>query len=141
VPEPEEDDRADLLRLGEGGGVTEPLTEALSEGVTVPLRLRGGLGDADRLALEDGDIVGEPLLLVVRVPIEAVIDGEPLKEGDEEDDQLSKDAVIDALAESVMVPIETLGSAVAVCGDRDPLGLPETAAVHEKLVLILCVFE
>ena len=90
-------------------GVTEPLAEALSEGLTVLLRLRGGLGDADRLGLDDGDTVGDPLLVAVTLTTEAVIEGEPLKEGDEEDDQLSKEALIEALAESDMVPIETLG--------------------------------
>ena len=90
-------------------GVTEPLAEALSEELTVLLRLRGGLGDADRLTLELAEIVGDPLLVAVTVPTEAVIEGEPLKEGDEEDDQLSKEALIEALAESDMVPIETLG--------------------------------
>lgn len=141
MPEPEEEILADLLRLGEGDGVADPLADALSEGVAVPLRLGGGLGDDDRLTLELTEITGDPLLVAVTVPTEAVMDGEPLKDGDEEDDRLSKDAVIDALAESETVPIEALGSAVAVCGDCDPLGLPEVVAVHERLGLILCVFE
>jgi hypothetical protein len=44
------------------------------------------------------------------------------------------------LAEGLTLSKRPVGAGHMV-RDRDPLGLPEMAAVHEKLVLMLCVFE
>lgn len=138
--DPEAEICADLLRELIAELEADLFGEAEAEPDTDAVRLRGD-ADPERLPLALADAEIDPETDMLTVPTEAVIEGESVPETDIDDEKLSIEAEAEAEPESEVVPIETVGWAEAVCGDCDPLALPDMVGVHVCVPLIDCVFE